>query len=308
MKKRLLSILFLFLLFPLVYGLEAEMSYTLDEDNRCVDTGLYVYRGDSLYITATGSMDFNNSGIEYGPKGKAFYDSGDEFDIKAPCENIYNYAVVGKIGGNCFYIGSELGKYSFYEGKLTLCINEYDVSDNEGKYTVKVSEPDLTTMIIEKIEWPVNRSKECMDDSDCDEGYCNHEFVCVECYNDEQCNSSYSEEKFCRDDDVYIKKINYNGYCNIRNFCDMHEKEEIVKYQDCDECLNGECVDVKDDVIEEEQIVENITLKRDIDEVPEDLSLDIIKLPEKRFEMNYTYVLGIIVFIVFLFVMKIRFR
>ena len=113
-----------------------------------VDTGHDFLIGESLSITAFGTVNAGakttlSAGGDVGPEGTYFYDDRaleEAFPLPstrlgpAPC-----YGLIGRIGdGKPFFVGQKLSVSAENSGRLYLGINDYDLSDNTGRFDVHV--------------------------------------------------------------------------------------------------------------------------------------------------------------------------
>jgi arylsulfatase A-like enzyme len=116
-----------------------------------VDAGLWLTAGQTVVIQAGGEIQFCTPGPErpaarcrVGPAGTFFFDDeaiGRAFPLPAagagpaPC-----YALIGKIGeeGAPFYVGPRMSLAAPQSGRLYLGVNDYELADNAGHFTVAV--------------------------------------------------------------------------------------------------------------------------------------------------------------------------
>ena len=83
----------------------------------------------------------------------------------------------------------------------------------------------------------------CVDDSDCEQGYCDENNLCVfdevECLIDETCGAATSEF-ICLDDDLYEETI--TPICSEGHSCDVDVSQDFVEACEFG-CVAGECED-----------------------------------------------------------------
>lgn len=100
-----------------------------------VDTGIDIFPGDRLIITASGTVTPNATTAEVGPAGAAI-NGGNGF----PLPEAAAYALLGKLDANYFRIGTAY--QTTYTGqnvvKLNLTINDNTRADGSGNFTVTV--------------------------------------------------------------------------------------------------------------------------------------------------------------------------
>jgi hypothetical protein len=109
---------------------------SLDSTIRWVDTGITVNIGHELLFQASGSINID--------KQTQVYQTGEEYlnwNKKKALPNQPTGAIIGRIGkkGRPFYIGDDEAPFQMSEkGRLYIGVNDFDYSDNSGKFTVTI--------------------------------------------------------------------------------------------------------------------------------------------------------------------------
>ncbi|MBL8149606.1 MAG: hypothetical protein JNN15_06730 [Blastocatellia bacterium] len=93
-----------------------------------------VKRGDKIQLNATGKVKLSSS-KESGPDGISL-DDKNKLILDKPTGSLI--AVIGDENDDFIYIGNQKEFIAARDGKLFLSINEGDISDNEGAFTVRV--------------------------------------------------------------------------------------------------------------------------------------------------------------------------
>ncbi len=281
--KRLLLLL---LLIPLVNG------YILNSSQVCVNTNIDIKQGDGYLIEATGIMKIGEQ--KFGPEGTMIYNvtnhSYEKYDL---CPTMYHGAVVGRVGSNCIYIGRQYARFSFYEGNLQLCINDNDVSSYTEEFFVTVEKKNVSRVIPYELEFYGNKSKECIKDSDCANGLCNVDFICIECNKDDQCKNTESINKYCENNSIVSSTNKTIGSCNkISDLCKYSNtiEKDIIKCNNSAYCKDAVCVDnvsyeeepqlIKKEltkISEEDKNIDNINPIEDIKPKEVIKSIEVIK-------------------------------
>jgi hypothetical protein len=102
-----------------------------------VDTQVVVRKGDRLVVSASGQIWAGNWGINNsnGPQGWDKKDCDPKFPL--PCS--YPYALLGKLNGSYFYIGSGIERIqNGGDSKLYLRINDDTPGNGSGSFTANI--------------------------------------------------------------------------------------------------------------------------------------------------------------------------
>ena len=109
---------------------------TLNADQKWVDTGIKLKFGREILFSATGCI--------YIDKDTQVYQNGEltlNRNNKKSIPNQPTGAIIAKVGdkGNPFYVGNDKAPFQITrEGNLFIGINDFDFSDNSGKFIVKI--------------------------------------------------------------------------------------------------------------------------------------------------------------------------
>jgi len=119
-------------------GMVAGRTVQVPANQAWVDTGIDVNAGDKVAFQPSGEVTFGRSaGMTAGPDGNASYRNARYPDPNAPVG-----ALIGKVGakGQPFGIGSQTQPLPMpASGRLFLGVNDNDISDNSGAFTVVVA-------------------------------------------------------------------------------------------------------------------------------------------------------------------------
>ena len=109
---------------------------TLNADQKWVDTGIKLKFGQEILFSATGCI--------YIDKDTQVYQNGEltlNQNNKKSIPNQPTGAIIAKVGdkGVPFYVGNDKAPFQITrEGNLFIGINDFDFSDNSGKFIVKI--------------------------------------------------------------------------------------------------------------------------------------------------------------------------
>lgn len=107
-------------------GVSATVGFT--------DTGVQVRAGQTIYIEASGQVRWGRDRRD-GPEGE----KNSPFNQARPLPNRSAAALIGRIGGDVFFIGDERGPIRVRNGgRLELGINDEFLDDNSGSFRVTV--------------------------------------------------------------------------------------------------------------------------------------------------------------------------
>jgi hypothetical protein len=95
---------------------------------------LVVRRGDRILVSATGKVKLSST-REAGPEGVSI-DDKDKLLVEKPTGGLI--AVIGDDNDDFVYIGREGEFVATRDGKLFLSVNEGDLSDNDGSFSVRI--------------------------------------------------------------------------------------------------------------------------------------------------------------------------
>jgi hypothetical protein len=106
------------------------------------DTGITVRRGDQVLFYATGDIGTGN-GLSAGVAGSPVMDKS-----RMPLPSAAGGSLIGRVGNSApFYVGWNPNPIAMpAAGRLYLGINDDNVNDNEGAFTVVVSSPQRTSL------------------------------------------------------------------------------------------------------------------------------------------------------------------
>lgn len=111
--------------------------FSVDARRGWTNTGIEIREGDTLRFEASGE-------ITWGPgrrNGVAGHTSSSARDAR-PVANRPGGALVGRIGNDVFFIGAEDGAFrARSSGPLYLGVNDLNLGDNSGAFTVRVVHP-----------------------------------------------------------------------------------------------------------------------------------------------------------------------
>lgn len=108
----------------------------LDAAQKWVDTGINVDIGQEVLFSASGSIYIN--------KDTMVYQNGElapNWNKKKPLPNQPTGAIIGRVGkkGDMFYIGDDKAPFQMVQkGRLFIGINDFDSSDNSGKFVITI--------------------------------------------------------------------------------------------------------------------------------------------------------------------------
>lgn len=101
--------------------------------SRWVDTGIDVRRGDSVTLSATGTVDVSSSWGTHDARGTTRFARVSGYPVNSP----RRYGLAGKIGSQKWaYAGGSV--IALQNGRLYLTCNDDAPSDNNGKFVVTV--------------------------------------------------------------------------------------------------------------------------------------------------------------------------
>jgi hypothetical protein len=109
---------------------------TLNADQKWVDTGIKLKFGQEILFSATGCI--------YIDKDTQVYQNGEltlNQNNKKSIPNQPTGAIIAKVGdkGVPFYVGNDKAPFQITrEGSLFIGVNDFDFSDNSGKFIVKI--------------------------------------------------------------------------------------------------------------------------------------------------------------------------
>jgi hypothetical protein len=108
----------------------------LDATQKWIDTGIDVEIGKEVLFSASGSIYIN--------KETLVYQNGElepNWNKKKPLPNQPTGAIIGRVGkkGDMFYIGDDKAPFQMAQkGHLFIGINDFDFSDNSGKFVITI--------------------------------------------------------------------------------------------------------------------------------------------------------------------------
>jgi hypothetical protein len=108
----------------------------LEATDKWLDTGINVKIGQEILFSASGSIYINDKTMVY-QTGETYLN----WNKKKPLPNQPTGAVIGKVGkkGKFFYIGDDKAPFQMSaQGRLFIGINDFNFTDNNGKFTVTV--------------------------------------------------------------------------------------------------------------------------------------------------------------------------
>ena len=109
---------------------QANVSSTVD----WTDTGVQVRAGQTIYVEASGEVRWGRDRRD-GPAGE----KNSPFNQARPLPNRPGAALIGRIGGDVFFIGEGQGPIRVRNsGRLELGINDEYLEDNSGSFRVTV--------------------------------------------------------------------------------------------------------------------------------------------------------------------------
>jgi hypothetical protein len=98
------------------------------------DTGVQVRPGQTIYIAASGQVRWGKDRRD-GPEGE----KNSPYNQARPLPNRPGGALIGRIGGDVFFIGNEQGPIRVRNGgRLELGVNDEYLEDNSGAFRVTV--------------------------------------------------------------------------------------------------------------------------------------------------------------------------
>lgn len=117
--------------------LRAELSVPADRD--WIDTGLDLLQGDTLRITASGSIFYTSSETSNPDGGESTWR---DLLRSLPVNDVGRGALIGKMGEGgavrAFFVGSSAEFVAERNGRLFLGVNDNDYNDNRGSFQVTV--------------------------------------------------------------------------------------------------------------------------------------------------------------------------
>jgi hypothetical protein len=108
----------------------------LESNAKWLDTGIDVRIGQDILFSASGSINIDTN--------TTVYQNGElhvNWDRRKPLPNQPTGAIIGRIGkkGEMFYIGNDKAPFHIdTKGRLYIGINDFDLSDNTGKFNVTI--------------------------------------------------------------------------------------------------------------------------------------------------------------------------
>lgn len=109
---------------------------TLEATAKWMDTNIDVKVGQDILFSAVGSI-YIDKDTEVSQNGEMEV----KWNTKKPMANQPTGAIIGRVGkkGQMFYIGSDKAPFHMAEkGRLYIGVNDFDHSDNFGKFTITV--------------------------------------------------------------------------------------------------------------------------------------------------------------------------
>lgn len=109
---------------------------TLNADQKWIDTGIKLKLGQEILFSASGSI--------YIDKDTQVYQNGEltlNWNNKKSVPNQPTGAIIAKVGdkGEPFYVGNDKAPFQITrEGNLYIGVNDFDFSDNSGKFIVTI--------------------------------------------------------------------------------------------------------------------------------------------------------------------------
>lgn len=111
-----------------------ERLATVSATTDWTDTGVQVRAGQTIYVQASGQVRWGRDRRD-GPAGE----KNSPFNQARPLPNRAAAALIGRIGGDVFFIGDERGPIRVRNsGRLELGINDDFLDDNSGSFRVTV--------------------------------------------------------------------------------------------------------------------------------------------------------------------------
>jgi hypothetical protein len=115
-------------------GAQQNVTVRLPGNQQWVPTGVTVQRGQTIQVTATGTIKAQNGTIEVGPVGSSVHQAN------APLPNVAVGGLIGRIGptGQPFGIGDHATIQAPANGPLFVGINDSQLQNNVGDFMVTV--------------------------------------------------------------------------------------------------------------------------------------------------------------------------
>ncbi len=111
-----------------------ERQVTVSATEPFSDTGVQVRSGQTIYFEASGQVRWGRDRRD-GPEGE----NNSPYNQARPLPNRSAAALIGRIGGDVFFIGNERGPIRVRNGgRLELGINDEFLDDNSGSFRVTV--------------------------------------------------------------------------------------------------------------------------------------------------------------------------
>ncbi len=109
---------------------------TLNANEKWMDTGIKLKMGQEILFSASGSIFIN--------KDTQVYQNGEStlnWNNKKPLPNQPTGAIIARVGkrGELFYVGDDKAPFQITQkGNLYIGINDFDLTDNSGQFTVTI--------------------------------------------------------------------------------------------------------------------------------------------------------------------------
>jgi len=111
-----------------------ERQATVSATRDWTDTGVQLRAGQTIYVEASGQVRWGRDRRD-GPAGE----KNSPFNQARPLPNRAGAALIGRIGGDVFFIGDERGPIRVRNsGRLELGVNDDFLDDNSGSFRVTV--------------------------------------------------------------------------------------------------------------------------------------------------------------------------
>jgi hypothetical protein len=111
-----------------------ERQTSVSATTEWTDTGIQLRAGQTIYVEASGQVRWGRDRRD-GPAGE----KNSPFNQARPLPNRPGAALIGRIGGDVFFIGDERGAIRVRNsGRLELGINDEYLEDNSGSFRVTV--------------------------------------------------------------------------------------------------------------------------------------------------------------------------
>ncbi|MCS6885491.1 MAG: LecA/PA-IL family lectin [Acidobacteriota bacterium] len=116
-------------------GVAKEVSVNVPAREEWTYANVTVKRGDKISLSATGKVKLS-AGRESGPEGIPSLEDKDKLLASSPTGALI--AVIGDDNDDFIFVGKEKEFVASRDGKLFLSVNEGNISDNEGAFSVRV--------------------------------------------------------------------------------------------------------------------------------------------------------------------------